>query len=114
MKVGVKMNENNEFKNYVEQILEKHVPTYFVDAEYLQRIISALCSNPECTRREVIMLAYSIGANESETNELLRIKGYKGLYAKQREDAVWKFALKIRLDLLGIINKIFPQDVNET
>ena len=103
--------KQKEFENYVEQILDKHTPTYFIDSDYLQRVVTALCSEPEISRRAIIMLAYSIGANENETNELLKIKGYECLYVKRREDAIWKFALRMRMDLIEIIEKIFPQDV---
>lgn len=103
--------KQKEFVNCVERILDKHIPTYFIDSDYLQRVITALCSEPEMSRRAIVMLAYSIGANGNETNELLKIKGYESLYVKRREDAIWKFALKMRMDLNEIIEKIFSQDV---
>lgn len=105
--------KQKEFKEYVEQILDKHTPTYFIDSDYLQRIITVVCCESEMSRRSIIMLAYSIGANEEETNELLKIKGYECLYVKRREDAIWKFALKMRMDLAEIMEIIFPQNVAE-
>ena len=104
--------KEKEFRDYIEQFLEKHTPTYFIDEEYLKRILDALCSEPNMSRRQIVMLAYSIGADENETNKLLNIKGYDNLYSKNREDAIWKFALRMRTDLTGIIERIFTQDVD--
>lgn len=104
---------NAKFRNYLEELVEKHIPTYFVDCEYLEKIMGAISFEHDMSRREVLMLAYTIGANEDETNELLKTKGYDCLYVKRREDAIWKFALKTRIDLTNIIDKIFPQDVDD-
>ena len=97
----------------MEELVEKHIPTYFVDCEYLEVIIRAISFEHDMNRREVLMLAYAIGANEEEANELLKIKGYDCLYVKRREDAVWKFALNRHMDINNIIDKIFPQVVDD-
>lgn len=102
----------DNFREYVGTLIEKHVSTCFVDSEYLENVIDALCKKQTLNRKEVLMLAYIIGANGEETDELLKYMGHHTLYVKRREDAIWKFALRHRMDIVTIINRIYLQAVD--
>lgn len=109
----MKLLEASEFRGYLDYLFEKHIPVYFVDYEYLTKILDVICSKQEMSKRELLMLAYSIGATAEEANEMLTLKGINPIYEKNREDAIWKFALKMRMDLSAVVEKIFPQNVDE-
>ena len=70
-------------------------------------------SQQQIERRELLILAYMIGANVREINELLNLYGHSPLYCKKREDAIWKFLLDRHLDTATIIEEIFLQNVDE-
>lgn len=102
-----------EFQKNWSSLTEKHLPVYFMDDDLVQSFENIMETKRDITRREILILAYMIGANSKEADRLLRAKNFSPLYVKTREDAVWKFALDNRKDLSEIMEKIFPQNVNE-
>ena len=105
--------DENIFRSYLETLVEKHIPLYFTDYAYLSQIMDAICDKEKMSKRELLILAYLIGADVKETNTLLQLNGYGRLYVKKREDAIWRFAIKNRMDVTTVIEKIFPQDEDE-
>lgn len=104
---------NAEFAEYCERLMEKHLPAAFVDYDALRYLSSRFQSRTDIGRKEALIFLYIIGATAEESDELLRLLGYPLLYVKRREDAIWKFALKKRLDSKTIIDMIFLQNVDE-
>lgn len=101
------------FEKQIAGLIEKHIPVSFLDYESVQRVKNILLQRNHIGRKEMLIIAYLIGANADEGNELLRLLGHPPLYVKRREDAIWRFALNHRLDGVSIINEIFPQNVDE-
>lgn len=101
-----------EFENGVEGLMEKHIPVGFVDFVFLMSLKQLIVQKDNITRRELLMMAYMLGANADETNGLLKAKNFPPLYVKRREDAVWKFALDKRMDTAAIFNEIFSQNAD--
>ena len=104
---------SEEFAKQIEYLIEKHIPTAFIDQHSLQEIKHILSQRDRIGRKEVLIVAYLIGATADESNELLRILGYPTLYAKRKEDAIWRYMLNHRVDIKSIIDEIFPQNVDE-
>lgn len=104
---------DNAFEKQISVLIEKHIPVSFLDYESVQQAKNILFQRNHIGRKEILIIAYLIGANAAEGDELLRLLGYPPLYAKRREDAIWRFALNHRLDGVSIINEIFPQNVDE-
>ena len=102
-----------DFEERIECLIGKHMPVAFLDHESLQQVKKTLFQRKYISRKEVLIIAYLIGATAEESNELLRILGHPPLYVKRREDAIWRFMLNHRLDSKSIINEIFPQNVDE-
>lgn len=100
--------KNILLRTFLEELLKRHIPTYFIEVDYLTNIVNAICSKDELSRREILVLAYCLGANIEETNQFLSIMGYQPLYVKIWEDAVWRFAIMERKDLNYFINNVFP------
>lgn len=98
-----------EFKKKIWQLIETHTPIYLANKQYIKSIVDAVCSKENFNRRELLMIAYSIGATVDETNELLTSFGYSVLYAKNWEDAIWRFVIGKRMDLSSVYGHIFPQ-----
>ena len=101
------------FEKQIEVLIEKHIPVSFLDYESVQQAKNLLLQRKNIGRKEILIIAYLIGANADEGNELLQLLGHPPLYVKRREDAIWRFALNHRLDCVSIINEIFPQNVDE-
>ena len=89
------------------------MPVAFLDYELLQQLKKTLSERNYIGRKEVLIIAYLIGATADESDELLHTLGYPPLYVKKREDAIWRFMLNHRVDSISIINEIFPQNVDE-
>ena len=103
----------NEIEKQIECLIEKHMPVAFLDYELLLKLKAALSQRNDIGRKEILIIAYLIGATADESNELLRILGHPTLYVKRREDAIWRFMLNHQLDSKSIINEIFPQNVDD-
>ena len=103
----------NEIEKQIECLIEKHMPVAFLDYELLQKLKAALSQRNDIGRKEILIIAYLIGATADESNELLRILGHPLLYVKRREDAIWRFMLNHQLDSKSIVNEIFPQNVDD-
>ena len=101
------------FQSYLEELIECHLPVPFVDFDHLTEIKRGICSKTPEGRKEALILAYIIGANAEESDDLLKLLGHPPLYVKCREDAIWKFVLNHRLDSKSIIDEIFLQNVDE-
>ena len=54
------------------------------------------------SRETVIKLALALELSLEETNELLKLAGYKELYAKNQDDAIIAFGLRKKLDVYQI------------
>ena len=104
---------SDDLEKRIEYLIEKHMPVAFLDYKLLQQLKEALSQRDYIGRKEVLIIAYLIGATADESNELLRILGYPALYVKRREDAIWRFMLNHRVDCKSIIEEIFPQNVDE-
>ena len=104
---------NMNFKEFIEALLIKHIPVCFVSDKHLQDTIEVLCDGVPFSRKEVLLLAYCIGADSNECDQLLKMQGYAPLYVKRREDAVWKFAMDRHSDSKKIFQKIFPLNVDD-
>lgn len=104
---------NDKFVDYCEELMEEHLPMGFLDYHFLLQLRTMLEDRTDIGRKEILIFAYIIGATVEEGNELLRLLGHPTLYVKRREDAIWSFALKERLDSKAIIDMIFPQNVDE-
>ncbi len=104
---------NDTFEEQITELIEKHMPVSFLDCDSVQRAKNILLQRDRIGRREILIVAYLIGADANESNELLRLLGHPPLYVKRREDAIWRFALNHRLDSASVINEIFPQNVDE-
>lgn len=104
---------NAEFAEHCERLMEKHLPVAFVDYDTLRYLKSRFQNRTDIGRREILIFSYIVGATADESNALLRLLGYPPLYAKRREDGIWMFAFKKRLDSKTIIDKIFLQNVDE-
>lgn len=102
-----------DFELFLEELLEKHLPVSFLDYEMLMNAKEFLCKREYVGRKEILILAYLIGADSKESNELLRLTGHPLLYVKRREDAIWKFVLDHRVDSQTVINEIFLQNMDE-
>ena len=100
------------FEKQITGLIDKHIPVSFLDYESVQQVKNILLQRDNIGRKEILIIAYLIGADAEEGNELLRLLGYPPLYVKRREDAIWRFALNHRLDGVSIINEIFPQNVD--
>ena len=103
-----------EFAEYCERLMEEHIPVAFVDYDTLRYLKSRFQSRMDIGRKEALVFLYIIGATADESNALLHLLGYPLLDVKRREDAIWKFALKKRLDSKTIIDMIFLQNVDES
>ncbi len=99
--------EKRALKKYIKKLIHKHIPGYFMNPGNLEKVIECICETSDMNRREVLMLAYSIGADVDETNTLLKINGYATLYVKKYEDAVWRYFLNSNTDLTEIMEKVF-------
>ena len=104
---------NKEYNEQIVQLIDKHIPVYFLDFDTLEQMKSIISKSNSVGRIELLIVAYMIGATVEETNELLEILKYPTLYSKKREDAIWIFALTHRMDSMSIIDEIFPQIVDE-
>ena len=104
---------NKEYNEQIVQLIDKHIPVYFLDFDTLEQMKSIISKSNSVGRIELLIVAYMIGATVEETNELLEILKYPTLYAKKRADAIWIFALTHRMDSMSIIDEIFPQIVDE-
>ena len=104
---------NNTFKKQIKDAIERHLPIAFLDYRLLELLIESLAKRKNIGRKELLIIAYLIGATVAESNELLRLAGHPTLYVKRREDAIWRFMLNHQLDSRSIINEIFPQNVDE-
>ena len=104
---------SDNFKKQIEYLMEKHLPVAFLDYELLQQFKDTLSQRDQIGRKEVLIIAYLIGATADESNELLRMLGHSPLYVKRREDAIWRYMLNHRMDSRSIINEIFPQNVDD-
>ena len=104
---------NEEFGSYLEEIAEKHLPVSFLDYEMLLAVKEILIRRTFVGRKEMLTLAYIIGADSEEGDELLRLSGHPALYVKSREDAIWKFALDHQMDGRTVMDEIFRQNMGE-
>lgn len=104
---------SHDFEERIEWLIEKHMPVAFLDYETLQQVKKTLFQRDDICRKEVLIIAYLIGATADESNELLRMLGHSPLYVKRREDAIWRYMLNHRMDSRSIINEIFPQNVDD-
>lgn len=102
-----------ELVQYVNILLEKHIPICFCEEKIIKKTIKLFCSKRR-SRREILMFIYCIGAGIEEADGLLELFGYSRLYVKIYEDAVWRFALNRTEDLTSVINHIFPQNGDES
>ena len=103
---------DRDFVTYTEKLIEQHLPVAFMEYEDIVRGLRAISRKSMIARKELLIFAYIIGANVEESNELLRLSGHTPLYVKRREDAIWYFALKHRLDCASIVEKTFLQNVD--
>lgn len=104
---------SDDFEKQIECLIEKHIPVAFLDYKLLQRIKEVLFQRDYIGRKEMLIIAYLIGVTAEESDVLLCMLGHPTLYAKKREDAIWRFALNHRLDSMSIFNEIFPKNVDE-
>lgn len=104
---------NVAFEERITELIEKHIPVSFLDYDSVQQAKSILLQRDCIGRKEILIVAYLIGADVDESNELLQLLGYPPLYVKRREDAIWRFVLNHRMDGTSVISEIFPQTVDE-
>ena len=74
---------SGEFEKRIECLIEKHMPIAFLDYESLQQLKKSLSQRDYIGRKEVLIIAYLIGATAEESNELLRTLEYPALYVKK-------------------------------
>lgn len=101
------------FEKQINYLIEKHLPVAFIDFDSLQQMKKTILHRDRMGRKELLILAYLIGADADESNVLLRLLGYPPLYVNRREDAIWRFMLNHHLDSASVIREIFPQNVDE-
>ena len=104
---------NFEFNMKLEKLIEKHLPVGFLEYETLSQFQKMIFERESMGRKEILILAYIIGANAIESDELLRLAGHPSLYVKKREDAIWKYSLNNHTDSASIIENIFLQNLDE-
>lgn len=104
---------DSAFDTYLDALIDQHLPVAFLDYDALLQFKKILSYRGQMGRKEVLILAYIIGANSKESNVLLTLQGHPPLYCKRREDAIWKFALDQHWDSATVINMIFLQNVDE-
>lgn len=104
--------KNEMFINCLKEIFDKHVPLNFFDSKFKDKFLDEI-SSLKMSRRELLTLAYFIGAEIEEANKMLEINNYSPLYIRRREDVIWKFMLKNRKDANFIIDEILFQNAKE-
>ena len=104
---------NEEFKKTFEQLMEKNLPVAFLDYEILTQIKKLVVNKDSFGRKEILIVAYLIGANSIESNTLLSLTGHRPLYAKKREDAIWIYALDNHWKSADVIAEMFPRIADE-
>lgn len=104
---------NETFESYAEKLIDRHLPVSFLDYEVLLQFKKILFGRNWIGRKEVLIMAYLIGADVNESNKLLSLMGHPSLYCKKREDAIWMFALDQHRDSATVINEIFLQNVDD-
>lgn len=103
-----------KLETLLDQLIEKHVPIAFLDYDLVIQLKELLLRKEHFGRKEILILAYLLGATAEEGNALLLLLGHPPLYVKRREDAIWKYAFNHRMDSVTIINEIFLQNVDES
>lgn len=103
----------NKAEQFWEALVERHLPVGFLDYDVVMGIKRMIGGREKIGRKEALIMAYMIGADAEESNELLRLLNHLPLYAKRREDAIWRFMLNNRKDSTSIIDEIFPQNADE-
>lgn len=96
----------------IEALFEKHLPISFLDYDILTQIKQIISAKENIGRKEILIFSYIIGASSKESNELLKLLDYPVLYAKNREDMIWIYALDNHVDSASIIKEIFLQNVD--
>lgn len=102
-----------DFKKTFEQLVEKNIPVAFLDYDVLRIVINLITGKESFGRKEILTIAYLIGASSAESNLLLEQCGHKPLYVKRREDAIWTYSLDHHMNSASIIEEIFPQNADE-
>lgn len=102
-----------DIAEFWDVLMERHLPIPFLDYNSLQQVKKILIARENPGRKEVLILAYLLGADVEESNRLLQMLGHSPLYAKRREDAIWLYALTHRLDCISVIDEIFLQNADE-
>ena len=100
---------NTELDAYLDILIEKHLPINFIDYDVILQAKQHFTARNDIGRKETLILAYLIGADSKEANNLLRILGHPTLYVKCREDAMWKYILDRHMDSASLIESIFQQ-----
>ena len=104
---------NKDFSKKLEELIEKHLPVAFLDYDILMQTKKLVSNKNALGRKEVLIISYLIGADSTESNELLKLSGHRPLYVKIREDAIWKFALDNHWSSKLIIEEIFLQNMED-
>ena len=115
-------NENNEYINnttladYLNNIIEKKklkkaeiIRKAEISEVYAYQIFSGTRKNPE--RNKLLCLAFGMGLNLDETQELLKISGYSQLYVKKPFDSVIIYALCNQLTVMEANNLLYDYDL---
>ncbi len=102
-----------EVENLFEKAMEKHLPVAFINYGFLEQVKALLYRRDEFGRKELLIMAYVIGASIEETNEILCAFSYPKLYAKRREDAIWIYALNHHYDCKSILEETFRQNMDD-
>ena len=99
--------KRKEFQGVLQGILNNHVPRCIATSKYMEGLFAVLSVQEHLTRDEVLYLAYLFGAKKDETNMLLETMGYRPLYVRCWEDAIWIHSLERRKDLNWMEQEIY-------
>ena len=115
-------NENNEYisntslADYLNDIIEKKklkkaeiIRKSEISEVYAYQIFSGIRKKPE--RSKLLCLAFGMGLNLDETQELLKISGYPQLYVKKPFDSVIIYAICNRLTVMDTNNLLYDYDL---
>ena len=103
-------DDRNAIKLHIERIVKRHIPEEYLKKESIRQIIEIFNKNMEIDRNEIIVLAYLLGADIEETDVILESQGFKPLYVKNWDDAIWRFFIRKRTDLMSINSYMFQTE----
>lgn len=107
---------NTSLADYLNNIIEKKklkksdvIRNAEISEVYGYQIFSGTRKKPE--RNKLLCLAFGMGLNLDETQELLKISGYSQLYIKKPFDSVIIYAICNQLTIMDTNNLLYDYDL---